>query len=89
VRYVGVGWIRSGSEGNVPVADLTALHRQTGVRFSDGLGGGGTDIPRLLAETRQLAEAGALLALEGSNEPNNWGATYQAVPSGGTTRSLA
>ena len=30
-----------------------------------------------------LAEAGALLAFEGNNEPNNWGVTYQGEKGGG------
>ena len=53
------------------------LHRQAGVRFSRGLVSGGTDLKRLLATAKPLAEAGALLALEGNNEPNNWGVNYQ------------
>jgi hypothetical protein len=37
-----------------------------------------------LAETgKVLAEAGALLAFEGNNEPNNWGVTYQGEKGGG------
>ncbi len=82
-KYVGLGWVRAGYESDVPVQDLLELHRQTGVRFSYGLGSGGADIPRLLAGARQLAAAGALIALEGPNEPNNWGVTYQGVQGGG------
>lgn len=74
--YLGLGWIRTGYESGVPPADLLELHRRTGVRFSYGLLSGGADIPRLLEGARQLARAGALLALEGPNEPNNWGITY-------------
>jgi hypothetical protein len=81
-RYVGIRWIRSGYEGGVPMADLLALHRQTGVRFSYGLLSGGADIPRLVKGGRELAAAGALLALEGANEPNNWAITYQGQRGG-------
>lgn len=82
-RFVGLGWIRAGYEGDIPIEDLLALHQQAGVRFSYGLGSGGTDIPRLLAGGRRLAAAGALLAFEGPNEPNNWGVTYQGEAGGG------
>jgi hypothetical protein len=34
-----------------------------------------------------LAEAGALLAFEGNNEPNNWGVTYQGEKGGGRAPS--
>lgn len=86
VRYLGLRWLRVGYESNIPVADLIELHERTGVRFSYGLMSGGADIPRLLAGARQLASAGALVALEGNNEPNNWGVTYQGEP-GGRNRS--
>ena len=82
-RYIGLGWIRAGYEGDIPIEDLLALHERAGVRFSYGLGSGGTDIPRLLAGGRRLAAAGALLAFEGPNEPNNWGVTYQGEKGGG------
>ena len=88
-RYIGLGWIRAGYEGDIPIQDLLELHTQAGVRFSYGLGSGGTDIPRLLAGARQLAAAGALLALEGPNEPNNWGVTYQGEAGGGRAPSWA
>lgn len=81
-QYLGIRWIRAGYEGDIPVADLIALHQQAGVRFSYGLGSGGTDITRLIEGGRQLAAAGALLAFEGPNEPNNWGITYQGHSGG-------
>jgi hypothetical protein len=43
---------------------------------------GGTDLARLLKGARELASAGALIALEGNNEPNNWGITYQGEKGG-------
>jgi hypothetical protein len=69
VHYLGIRWIRAGYESGIPIADLIELHRQTGVRFSYGLMSGGTDIARLLDGARPLASAGALIALEGNNEP--------------------
>ncbi|HBO46060.1 MAG TPA: glycosyl hydrolase [Planctomycetaceae bacterium] len=77
VKYLGLRWLRVGYESNIPVADLIELHDQTGVCFSYGLMSGGTDIARLLAGARELASADALIALEGNNEPNNWGVKYQ------------
>jgi len=80
--YLGIRWIRAGYEGDIPLSDLIELHKQTGVRFSYGLGSGGADLTRLTAGARQLALAGALVALEGPNEPNNWGVTYQGQTGG-------
>ncbi len=87
-KYVGLGWIRAGYESGIPVADLVELHKQTGVRFSYGLMSGGTDLGRLLEGARQLASVGALIALEGNNEPNNWGITYEGQRGGGTNTWL-
>ena len=75
-KFLGVRWVRAGYESDLPVADLIELHRQTGVRFSYGLMSGGTNLVRLLDGARKLAAANALIALEGNNEPNNWGVTY-------------
>jgi hypothetical protein len=82
VKYLGLRWIRAGYESDIPLDDLIQLHRQTGVRFSYGLMSGGADLPRLLNGARRLASDGALLALEGNNEPNNWGVTYKGRAGG-------
>jgi hypothetical protein len=76
------------TESGIPVSDLIELHRQTGVRFSYGLMSGGSDLERLLDGAKQLASAGALIALEGNNEPNNWGVTYLGQRGGGTNTWL-
>lgn len=81
-RFAGIRWFRLGYESDIPVSDLLELHRQTGARFSYGLQSGGTDIERLLQGARALAEAGALIAIEGNNEPNNWGVIYQGEEGG-------
>jgi hypothetical protein len=83
IQYLGVRWIRTGYESQIPVSDLIELHRQIGVRFSYGRLSGGTDIERLLQGARQLASAGALLAVEGNNEPNNWTITHLGLRGGG------
>ncbi|MBI1387189.1 MAG: glycosyl hydrolase [bacterium] len=83
VTYLGMRWIRTGYEGRIPIADLIELHKRTGVRFSYGLLSGGADLDRLLSGARELAAAGALIALEGNNEPNNWGIEYLGEKGGG------
>lgn len=75
-KYLGLRWFRSGYEGSPTMADLIELHQKAGVRLSWGFGSGGADLPRLVETGRQLAKAGALLAFEGPNEPNNWGIDY-------------
>ena len=75
-KYLGVRWFRAGIEGNVPIPDFIALHKQTGARFSWCPGSGGSDIAKLTGTARQLAAVGALLAFEGPNEPNNWPITH-------------
>ncbi len=92
LKYGGFRWVRGGIEGlteNGPTTLQTFLdlHQQTGVRFSWGLVSGGTDIKKLVDSARHLAAADALLAIEGNNEPNNWGVTYQGEPGGGRAPS--
>jgi len=82
-KYVGIRWFRAGIEGNVPMASYLDLHRQAGVRFSWGLGSGGSDLAKLIETGREAAKGGALLAFEGPNEPNNWGIKYQGEAGGG------
>ncbi len=81
-KYLGVRWLRAGIEGNIPIDQYIKLHREAGVRISWGLGSGGSDIPKLIETGRQVAAAGALLAFEGPNEPNNWGITFQGEAGG-------
>lgn len=79
VKYCGFRWIRSGYEGTPYFNKLVyqRLHDEAGVRFSYGLMSGGTDIERIIKDARRLAQIGALLAIEGNNEPNNWGVNYK------------
>lgn len=82
LKYTGIRFIRCGLEDKISVQDMITLHNQTDARITYGLLSGGTDIERLLRESRQLASADALLAIEGNNEPNNWGITYQGIAGG-------
>jgi len=90
LRYGGFRWVRAGIEGLSDTGPTTIqtfldLHRQAGVRLSWGLVSGGTDVRKLTETARTLAKAGALLAIEGNNEPNNWGVTYQGQKGGGNS----
>ncbi len=92
IKYTGFRWVRGGIEGLTSRGPTTVetyldLHRQTGVRFSWGLVSGGTDLKKLVETARPLAAAGALLAFEGNNEPNNWGVTYRGKAGGGSAPS--
>lgn len=92
IRYCGFRWVRAGieglsDEGPTTIRTFLDLHRKTGVRFSWGLVSGGTDLQLLLGTGRVLAKAGALLAFEGNNEPNNWGVTYKGEKGGGRNHS--
>ncbi len=92
VKYCGFRWVRGGIEGLTTDGPTTLqtyfdLHKQTGVKFSWGLVSGGSDIKKLIDTARPLAEADALLAFEGNNEPNNWGVTYQGEAGGGRAPS--
>jgi len=82
LEYTGIRFIRCGLEDGISTADMIELHRKTGAKIVYGLLSGGTDIDRLISEARELAEAGALLAIEGNNEPNNWEVTYQGEKGG-------
>lgn len=87
VKYLGIGWIRSGYESNLPVQDLISLHKAAGVKFSYGLGSGGSNIELLMSNAKILANAGALVAIESCNEPNNWGIVYNGENGGGNGNS--
>ena len=88
LKYTGLRWVRVGYEDDAPVGDFIRLYEETGVRSSYGLLSGGTDIQRLIRDARQLAQAGALLAIEGANEPNNWEIIYNGRQGGGSSSWL-
>jgi hypothetical protein len=92
IGYGGFRWVRAGIEGlsdsgPTTVQTFLDLHRETGVRLSWGLVSGGSDVKKLVDTGKVLAEAGALLAFEGNNEPNNWGVSYQGEKGGGRESS--
>ena len=94
VRYCGFRWVRAGIEGLTDDGPTTMqtfleLHRQTGARLSWGLVSGGSDLKQLIKTGKVLAQADALLAFEGNNEPNNWPVEYQGEKGGGREYSWA
>ena len=87
LKYTGIRWVRTGYEEGVPLEDNIAIHNATGVKFSYGMLSGHSDVDRLLRSGKILADAGALLALEGSNEPNNFGPIVWEGETGGQFQS--
>lgn len=78
LRYLGIRNIRD-SERNL--RGLLLLHEQTGIRVDLQ----GDNVSEVIAAAKALAKAGALLAVEGPNEPNNFLITYKGKQGGGTT----
>ena len=74
--YTGIRQVRDG--GRNILSDVM-IHQQTGVRFT--IVGGA--VPEALAAARTLADAHALLALEGPNEANNFPILYDGQKGGG------
>lgn len=83
LKYTGIRWIRVGRTSNVPVQDLLSIHQEAGTMFSYGIGSSGSDITGVISVAKTLASVGALIAVEGPNEPNGWGITYQGETGGG------
>jgi hypothetical protein len=77
LRYLGIRNIRDGVR-NLPGAIM--LHQQVGV-LVDLVA---TDVSGSIASARLLAASGALLSLEGPNEPNNFPVDYEGRRGGGT-----
>jgi hypothetical protein len=78
LQYLGVRNIRDGERN---LSSTIMVHQQTGVLVDVGAY---ADVTGLLAAAKQLAAAGALLSLEGPNEPNNFPITYDGQMGGGT-----
>jgi hypothetical protein len=76
LRYLGIRNIR---DSRANVAGLIMLHQQAGVRvdlIADDLDG-------VLVAARSLAKSGAMLSLEGPNEPNNFPIAHKGQMGGG------
>jgi hypothetical protein len=81
LAFAGIRNIRDdGSAAHV--GDWITMHQMAGVRLSLLTN---QDVAATVAMAKQLAAAGALLAVEGPNEPNNFPVTYEGQTSGYTT----
>lgn len=84
INYLGARWIRTDESWHTDeqVEHIKRLHNATGVKISTSLGSGGSNIKQLIVGSKRIAELGVLLAIEGNNEPNNWGITYKGEKGG-------
>jgi len=80
LQYTGIRTIRDGADRNYDMSGLLLLHKEAGVMVDFGPGSGADEasLAKTIAACQELAAAGALLSVEGPNEPNNFGGvTYQ------------
>ena len=80
IGYIGVRNVSGGSlEGGGSAANSIQLAQLTNTKILWGLDSGfsGNSVAPDIAAARSLATAGALLAITGANEPDNWSLTYQ------------
>lgn len=85
LQYVGIRNVRDAADRNYDMSGLLTLYRQAGVKVVIGPGSGAIteDLDATLRMARDLHESNALLAIEGPNEPNNFGGlTYKDVKGG-------
>ncbi len=86
LKYVGIRNVRDAADRNYDMSGLMHLNKVAGVKIVIGPGSGvkDGDLEATLEMARELHRGGALLAIEGPNEPNNFGGlTYQDVAGGG------
>lgn len=80
LKYIGVRNVRDAADRNYDTSGLIRLHDEAGLKVVICIGSGArdADLPAVLDMARRLHRAGALLAIEGPNEPNNFGGvTYR------------
>lgn len=85
LKYTGIKNVRDAADRNYDMSGLLLLHEEAGVKVVIGPGSGACDqdLPATLDMAHTLHQAGALLAIEGPNEPNNFGGlTYENVAGG-------
>jgi len=81
LQYAGIRSARDDASAS-HINSFISVHNQTGVKWvlvTSGPNDG--SISTTLDMSRQLANVGGLLALEGPNEPNGWNVTYQGATS--------
>lgn len=86
LKHVGIRNVRDAADRNYDMSGLILLNRIAGVKIVIGPGSGVIegDLEATLEMARKLHRHGALLAIEGPNEPNNFGGlTYKGMMGGG------
>lgn len=84
LKYAGIRAIRDDGTGNAATLQAYVdLYKNSGAKVVLLPRNG--DIAASLKQYEFLANAGALLAVEGPNEPNNWHVTYKGATSGKET----
>src|SRR5215475_4480579 len=73
LQYLGIKSARDGATSVGTPTPFLTINQATGVKFDMY----GRLMPQMLTMARALAPAGALLAIEGPNEPNNFAVTYK------------
>jgi hypothetical protein len=81
LQYTGIKAVRDGGRNLI---NLVRIHQQTGVLFDIVTG---CDVQKTLDAARTLARVGALLSVEGANEPNNFPILFDGQKGGGSTGS--
>jgi hypothetical protein len=77
LTYAGIREMRDDGNPNT-VSSWIAMHKASGMRLSLLTN---QDVTSTIDMAKQLAAAGALLAVEGANEPNNFPVTYMGATS--------
>ena len=87
MNYLGARWLRCGYGSDTDEVFGYLIDNVPNIRFSMSVGTGGnhTDkkFTRILDVAKYLKSRNALIALEGANEPNNWGIWYDGKYGGG------
>lgn len=82
MQYLGARWIRSGY-GYKGMDSFDYLIDKGNIKFSMSIGTGTSDFEGPITAAKYLKKRGALIAMEGANEPNNWTITYNGEEGGG------
>ena len=85
LKYTGIRNVRDAADRNYDMTGLLLLHREAGVKVVIGPGSGARepDVEATITMAKTLHQAGALLAIEGPNEPNNFGGLHYEGVAGG------
>ncbi|VFU09307.1 conserved exported protein of unknown function [Methylocella tundrae] len=87
IKYIGVRNVSGGSlEGGGSAANSIELAQLTNTKILWALDSGfsGSSVASNISAAKALATAGALLAVAGANEPDNWTLNYQGQVGGGS-----